>query len=66
VRLDDLVLARACARGHEAAWQQFLTLYREKLYVAASVIAGEESVARELADSGATWTTDDGGLHWRR
>lgn len=51
LRLDDLVLARACARGHEAAWERFLTLYREKLCTAASIIAREESVGRELADS---------------
>lgn len=51
LRLDDLLLARACARGHEAAWQRFLTLYREKMHLAASLIAREESLARELADS---------------
>ena len=51
IRLEELVLARACARGHETAWRQFLALYREKLYLAASAIAREESVARELADS---------------
>ena len=51
VRLDELLLARACARGHEAAWQEFLARYREKLYFAASAIAREQSVARELADS---------------
>jgi RNA polymerase sigma-70 factor, ECF subfamily len=51
LRVDDLLLARACARGHEAAWAQFLTLYRGKLYLAAAAIAREESVARELADS---------------
>jgi RNA polymerase sigma-70 factor, ECF subfamily len=51
LRLDDLILARACARGHEKAWDQFLNLYREKLYSAAISIAKEESIARELADS---------------
>ncbi len=51
LRLEDLVLARACARGHEAAWERLLILYREKLYTAASIIAREESVGRELADS---------------
>jgi RNA polymerase sigma-70 factor (ECF subfamily) len=51
VRLEELLLARACARGHEMAWREFLALYREKLYLAASAIAREESAARELADS---------------
>jgi RNA polymerase sigma-70 factor (ECF subfamily) len=51
LRLDDLVLARACARGNEHAWERFLILYREKLYGAAAAIAQEASAARELADS---------------
>lgn len=51
LHLDDLVLARACARGHEAAWERFIGLYREKLYVASLTIARQESWARELADS---------------
>ena len=48
---DDLLLARACARGYEAAWNRFLLLYRAKLYNAALAIAKDDSVARELADS---------------
>ena len=51
LRLEDLLLARACARGHEGAWEQFLAVYREKLYTMAFVIARETCVARELADS---------------
>jgi len=51
LRLDDLVLARACSRGNEHAWERFLILYREKLYGAAAAIAQEASAARELADS---------------
>ncbi len=51
LRLDDLLLARACARGHEAAWRQFLAIYRGKLYLAASAIAQDETAGRELADS---------------
>lgn len=51
LRLEDLVLARGCAQGLEAAWNRFLLLYREKLYRAASAITGNESIARELADS---------------
>ncbi|HEU5451499.1 MAG TPA: sigma-70 family RNA polymerase sigma factor [Terriglobales bacterium] len=51
LKIEELVLARACAAGHEKAWELFLTRYREKLYDAAYAIAREESVARELADS---------------
>jgi RNA polymerase sigma-70 factor, ECF subfamily len=48
---SDLLLARACARGYEAAWARFLLLYRTKLYNAALAIAKDDLVARELADS---------------
>lgn len=51
LRLQELVLARACAAGNEAAWETFLLRYREKLYSAAHHIAREDSSARELADS---------------
>jgi RNA polymerase sigma-70 factor (ECF subfamily) len=51
LRLNDLVLARACACGNEKAWDRFLVLYREKLYSAAIAIAKDESMGRELADS---------------
>ena len=33
LRLEELVLARACAAGHERAWEIFLTRYRVTLYV---------------------------------
>jgi RNA polymerase sigma-70 factor, ECF subfamily len=51
LRLEELVLARACAAGNERAWEIFLTRYRVTLYEAAYKIAREESAARELADS---------------
>jgi RNA polymerase sigma-70 factor (ECF subfamily) len=51
LRLEDLALARACAKGSEAAWDCFLNRYRQKLYDAAAAITKEESAARELADS---------------
>lgn len=51
LRLEELVLARACAAGNEAAWETFLLRYREKLYSAASHVARDQSSARELADS---------------
>lgn len=51
VRVEELALARACAAGNEAAWTEFLTRYREKLYDAARGIARDDSIGRELADS---------------
>jgi len=51
LHVEELALARACAAGHEKAWEIFLTRYREKLYDAALGIAREDSAARELADS---------------
>jgi RNA polymerase sigma-70 factor, ECF subfamily len=50
LRVDELALARACAAGNNAAWELFLTRYREKLYLSALRIAREDSTARELAD----------------
>jgi RNA polymerase sigma-70 factor (ECF subfamily) len=50
LRVEDLVLARACARGNEVAWECFLHQHRQKLYAAAAAIAKEGSIARELAD----------------
>ena len=51
LRVDELVLARACAAGNNTAWEIFLTRYRDKLYLSALRIAREDSAARELADS---------------
>jgi RNA polymerase sigma-70 factor (ECF subfamily) len=51
LRVEELALARACAAGHERAWEVFLTRYRTKLYDIAGYIAKESSAARELADS---------------
>ena len=51
LRVEELALARSCARGNEAAWEIFLNRYREKLYNAAHSIAPEDSAARDLADS---------------
>jgi RNA polymerase sigma-70 factor, ECF subfamily len=51
LRAEELALARACAAGHEHAWEVFLTRYREKLYDIAGYITKETSAARELADS---------------
>lgn len=51
LRVEELALARACAAGHEKAWEIFLTRFREKLYDAARSIVGEDGRAKELADS---------------
>jgi len=51
LRLEDLALARACAAGHERAWEQFMSRFRELLYDAALGIAKESSQAKDLADS---------------
>jgi RNA polymerase sigma-70 factor (ECF subfamily) len=51
LRLEDLVLARACAAGHERAWELFMARFRELLYDSALGIAREASQAKDLADS---------------
>jgi RNA polymerase sigma-70 factor (ECF subfamily) len=50
LRVEELVLARACAAGNAVAWDEFLNRYRAKLYEAALSIAHDEASARELAD----------------
>jgi RNA polymerase sigma-70 factor (ECF subfamily) len=51
LRVEDLVLARACAAGHERAWERFMARFRELLYDSALGIAREASQAKDLADS---------------
>jgi RNA polymerase sigma-70 factor len=54
LHVEDLALACACTSGCEAAWEFFVTNYRQELYRAARAIAGSgagEAQARELADS---------------
>jgi RNA polymerase sigma-70 factor (ECF subfamily) len=46
----DLALARACARGNERAWEQFIAVYRQPLTRAAIAITGSETLGRDLAD----------------
>ncbi len=48
--VDDLVLAHACARGNERAWEHFIAVYRQPLTRAAIAITGSETLGRELAD----------------
>src|SRR4051812_24357875 len=51
LRAQELILARACSAGNEAAWEVFLTKFREPLYNAGRAIAKDEATGRELADS---------------
>ena len=50
LHVEDLALACACADGHEAAWEHFVTTYRQDLRRAGCAIAGDSS-GTELADS---------------
>jgi len=50
LRLDDLVLARACATGNERAWEHFIARHRQPLIRAAIAITGSETLGRDLAD----------------
>lgn len=51
LKVEELILARACAAGNERAWETFMLRYRERLYEIGLQIAREESAARELSDS---------------
>jgi RNA polymerase sigma-70 factor, ECF subfamily len=51
LRIEELVLARACANGNDRAWEAFMARYRERLYEIGLQIVREDSAARELADS---------------
>ncbi len=50
LRVNELLLARSCSGGNEAAWEVFLTRFRAPLYAAAYRIAKDEATGRELAD----------------
>lgn len=51
LRVEELVLARACVAGNEKAWETLLIQYREQLYEVASSIARDDAAGREIADS---------------
>ena len=51
LRVEEIVLTRACVAGHERAWEQFMARFRELLYDSALGIAKEASQAKDLADS---------------
>ena len=50
LRIEDLVLARACAAGNQRAWEVFMLRFRERLYDVARQVTREDSSGRELAD----------------
>jgi RNA polymerase sigma-70 factor (ECF subfamily) len=50
LKLDELVLARACSAGNDTAWEAFLLRFRATLYESAYRIAGNEATGREIAD----------------
>ena len=50
LKLDDLLLAQACALGNERAWQQFVAVHQAPLRRAAIAITGNASRGRDLAD----------------
>ncbi|MGH9412407.1 MAG: RNA polymerase sigma factor [Terriglobales bacterium] len=51
LHLDDLVLARACALGHEAAWEQLWQRCQPRLRSAARALTHDAARAEDLADS---------------
>ena len=51
IRADELVLALACVKGNERAWEAFSYGYRTLIYEAACAIASDVSLAREISDS---------------
>jgi RNA polymerase sigma-70 factor len=51
LHLDDLVLAQACVRGNELAWERFISHYREPLRKLAFGIAGQDVLGQDCAGS---------------
>jgi RNA polymerase sigma-70 factor, ECF subfamily len=49
LHIQDLVLARACTAGNDAAWDAFLSRYRADLYRAALQITRDDAAGRDLA-----------------
>ena len=51
LHLEELAVARGCVLGREAAWQRFLTQYREPLTRIAVEMTGTTSQGEELASA---------------
>jgi RNA polymerase sigma-70 factor (ECF subfamily) len=50
LRVEELVLARACSAGIEAAWNVFIPRFRAALHATACRLTGDQANGRELAD----------------
>jgi len=50
LKLNELMLAQACAAGKDRAWERFVATYRQPLMRAAIAITGSETLGRDLAD----------------
>jgi RNA polymerase sigma-70 factor, ECF subfamily len=50
LRVEELVLARACSAGSEAAWEVFIPRFRAALYATACRLTRDETAGRELVD----------------
>jgi RNA polymerase sigma-70 factor (ECF subfamily) len=50
LRVEELVLARACSAGNEKAWNVFIAQFRGALYATACRLTRDEASGRELAD----------------
>src|SRR5439155_1303553 len=67
-RLEEIVLAWACAAGNEVALEIFLVCYREKLYDIAGYITKEASALRDfLPRNVSSWPhTTLMSVRWRK
>ncbi len=50
LRVEELVLARACSAGIKAAWDVFIPRFRAALHATAYRLTGDQTSAQELAD----------------
>jgi len=50
LHLEELMLARACAQGHELAWEEFWRRYPQRLRASARSLTHDSARAEELAD----------------
>jgi RNA polymerase sigma-70 factor (ECF subfamily) len=50
LRVEELILARACSAGNDKAWETFLLRFRASLYESGYRIAANEASGREIAD----------------
>jgi RNA polymerase sigma-70 factor, ECF subfamily len=50
LHVEDLMLARACSDGNNAAWREFMERFRHPLHTIAKQIARDDAAGLELAD----------------